>query len=439
MDTESHVVTAIKAVGLDDTVWVPKIHESMKLDNIGLLKSVDRGRFESFLEQVKGSFRPALLEVYAQVSSFDPPNGSGEESFVVVSRSQVCGLIAEDSSVTGSVDDMLNSVNDMEKTLRVKEIFEEEKRNFVETDQAQRATHQTASNDHDLGERIEKDHSVNPSQGDVNQLEYDVEENKDEHSIQLPKNFREGNKDNPEKDALQQKDLVAGQTVEVTEDLRVVNKDEHEKDAQEQMDQNSEETPAGKEEVQDVNKVDLEKYAQEQIEQNSKETPTGSEEVQDVNKDDPEKYAQEQIEQNSKETPTGSEEVQDVNKDEHEKDAQKQMDQNSEETPAGKEVQDVNKVDLEKYAQEQIEQNSKETPSGSEEVQDVNKDDPEKYAQEQMDQNSEETPAGKEVQDVNKVDLENDAQEQMDQNSGQKTARNEEVCVRNSKLQIWSL
>ena len=178
MDAESHVVAAIKAVGLDDAVWVPKIQEGLKLEKIGLLKSVERGKFESFLEQVKGSLRPALLEVYAQVSSFDPPNGSGEESFVLVSRSQVCDLVAEDSSIAGSMDEMLNSANDKEKTLRVKEIFEEEKRNFVETDQAQRATHQVTSNDHDLEENTEKDDSVSHSQGDANQLEYDVEEKK---------------------------------------------------------------------------------------------------------------------------------------------------------------------------------------------------------------------------------------------------------------------
>ena len=185
MDTESHVVVAIKAVGLDDTVWVPKIQQSLKLDNIGLLKSVDRDRFELFLEQVKSSLSPALLEVYAQVSSFDPPNGTGEESFVLLNRSRMCDLTedsAEDSSFTGSGDDLLDSANDKKKTLRVTEIFEEEKRNFVETDQAQRATHHIASNDHDLLERTEKDDSVNHSQEDVNQLEYDVKEKKkDEH------------------------------------------------------------------------------------------------------------------------------------------------------------------------------------------------------------------------------------------------------------------
>ena len=52
IDTGSEVVAAIKAVGLDDTVWVPKIQECLKLDSIGLLKSVDKSRFESFLRQV---------------------------------------------------------------------------------------------------------------------------------------------------------------------------------------------------------------------------------------------------------------------------------------------------------------------------------------------------------------------------------------------------
>ena len=185
MDAESHVVAAIKAVGLNDTVWVPKIQESLKLGNIGFLKSVERDKFDSFLEQVKGSLRPALLELYAQVSSFDPPNGSSGESFVVINRSQVCGLI-EDSSIAGSEDDLLDSANDKEKTLRVKEIFEEEKRNLVETDEAQRTIHHTALTDHDLGENIEKDDSVNPSQ---DELEYDIEEKmKNEHSRQLLKN-----------------------------------------------------------------------------------------------------------------------------------------------------------------------------------------------------------------------------------------------------------
>ena len=182
MDAESHVVAAIKEVGLDDTVWVPKIQESLKLDNIGLLKSVGRGRFESFLEQVDGSQRSALLEVYAQVTSFDPQKGSSEQSFVIVSRSEVIDMTEEDCSIADSGDDILK-----EKTLRVEEIFEDEKRNLLETDQAQRAKHHIASTDHDVGERNEKDDSVNPSQEDVNQLEYDVKEKKkDEHSRQFP-------------------------------------------------------------------------------------------------------------------------------------------------------------------------------------------------------------------------------------------------------------
>ena len=182
----------------------------------------------------------------------------------------------------------------------------------METDQAQRATHHIASNDHDLLERTEKDDSVNHSQEDVNQLEYDVKEKKkDEHSRQFPGNLREVNKDDPEKVVQQQKDLDLGQTVEVTVDMQVVNKEDPEKDARGQMDQNSEETPGGNEEVKDVNKDNTEKDAREQMAHNSEETPAGNEGPQSVYKSDPERNSRER---NSGQNAAGNEDAQDVNK-----------------------------------------------------------------------------------------------------------------------------
>ena len=285
MDAESHVVAAIKAVGLDDTVWVPKIQESLKLDNIGLLKSVDRVGFESFLQQVEVSQRSALLEVYSQVSSFDPPDDSGEQGFVFVSSSssKVCDLKAEDSSIS-LVDEMVNGENDEGKTLTVKEIFEEENRNFMETDQAQKpTTHHTVSTVHDKDGR----NGDSPSQADTNQLENDQKDKKkDQHLRQFS---AEMNEEDFEDVAQQRKDQVAEQTPKVPEVVQKDSKDKYEdkdnkeQDAEEQIDQTSKQTPTGSEEAQDVNESNPEKNLQQQN-QISGQNAAVNEDVQEVNK-----------------------------------------------------------------------------------------------------------------------------------------------------------
>ena len=161
---------------------------------------------------MEGSQRSALLEVYAQVSSCDRSNGSGEQSFVFVTSSQVCDLKAEDSSIS------LNSENGEGKTLTVKEIFEEENRNFIETDQAQKPKNHTVSTFHGREGR----NGVSSSQEDTNQLEHDLEE-KDQHSGQFSagtEDSTEVNKVDSEEVVQEQKNQVTGQTPEVPEDLQ---------------------------------------------------------------------------------------------------------------------------------------------------------------------------------------------------------------------------
>ena len=61
------VKDALRQAGLDDTVWVDRIQENLKLDSTGSLKSVARDQFELFVEQIEGPVQMALGEVYAKV------------------------------------------------------------------------------------------------------------------------------------------------------------------------------------------------------------------------------------------------------------------------------------------------------------------------------------------------------------------------------------
>ena len=172
IDTDSEVVAAIKAVGLDDTVWVPKIQEFLELDSIGLLKHVDWGRFESFLQQVDSSQQSALRDVFVKVSCAD---SGASPAICRDNRVGVCGSnIAEKSLVVEQNVGSISAKKKEGKSVWPNVMLEEERRNFTESDQTQKTPEkQIVSTNQSIGKEEAEPES---SQLDVASVQKEVAE-----------------------------------------------------------------------------------------------------------------------------------------------------------------------------------------------------------------------------------------------------------------------
>ena len=98
---ESEIRKAIKQAGLDDNVWVRKIKEGFKLENVEQLKSVTEEQIEVFLKPIAIPIQSVLVKLFDKVTEID----MGKLSMPEKPRSQRSDVTAVEAvrSVQGGV------------------------------------------------------------------------------------------------------------------------------------------------------------------------------------------------------------------------------------------------------------------------------------------------------------------------------------------------